>query len=500
MHHNHSISHRLLWTSEVAIGVVVLAVATHAYGWGEGLLIALSLVIAYLVPRIVLARQTGASVVAHAILLVAGAMLASFVFLYLASWIDVSQGYTLAYPHLSSDNGRYYHWAWAYRYGLNPDGELPFKGYPMMIVGLWQVLGVSVVWPVALNVMLTLLAVVLTGMTTRRLLEGRVAYSPGVLLATGMGLMLLLSYYLWHGANVLKEPSLYFSLAASGYVLAGVQRRSASNGWRIYWGDVALFAIACGLAACVRPTYLYFVLLGVLMVAGSHWRIHWRIVGLLLCICLLALLVGNSLSTYTLARHQVIASGGWEMQRVFMTGASQQAYYAYVGKYFFYPWWQRVLMLPLSMGVQWVTPFPWLYSYAEATAGDIIPRLRWGWYAIGGIALGYYWLLAWRRQAQLGTWAWWPLVAWAAIAYLFAGTITRYALPMVPLFVPLAVYVLCLVASGRYRRPFVAWITLYAVALAVTLVLCYHIQVDYLQQLHIYYQHIRAALSAIQAG
>ena len=74
---------------------------------------------------------------------------------------------------------------------------------------------------------------------------------------------------------------------------------------------------------------------------------------------------------------------------------------------------------------------------------------------------------------------------------MVAGSLNRYALPIEPLFVPMAVYVLCKVREGVLARPFKWWCVAFGVALAVTLVLCYRVQIGYLDGLEKYYQTLK---------
>ena len=82
-------------------------------------------------------------------------------------------------------------------------------------------------------------------------------------------------------------------------------------------------------------------------------------------------------------------------------------------------------------------------------------------------------------------WAWWPLVTFACMSYVTGGLVSRYALPIQPLFVVIALYVFLHFKEGRYRRSFTMWMIVYTLILVATLVFCYHTQVDYLRSQHI---------------
>ena len=343
----------------------------------------------------------------------------------------------------------------------------------MMMLGLWKVLGVSVVWPQALNLMFSLMTVVLTGMTTRRLLSHRVSQSPRVLLAGGLVMSCLLIYLLMLSTSILKEGSICFAVALAGYVLASFA--SGDEERHPMWQDILLFVLACVLIALVRTTYLYFIVLGVIIMALPKWRQDWPLAVIMLVVIGLSLALGNSLSSYSINRHAEIATGGWNMQRFYVMSESQQFYHDLLNYYFLYSLWHKLLMLPLTMSVQFIIPFPWVY-YENQSFLNLLSRMTYGWYFIGGTSLFYYFWISWRRNENMGVWPWWPAASFAVIAYVMAGSVARYVTPIEPLFVPVAMYVLCRLFEGRWRRAYLIWIITFVVLVAVALLICIEIQ------------------------
>ena len=76
----------------------------------------------------------------------------------------------------------------------------------------------------------------------------------------------------------------------------------------------------------------------------------------------------------------------------------------------------------------------------------------------------------------MGSWPWWPAVSYVAITYALAGSMTRYIAPFELLFVPVAVFVLCRLREGRFRRAFIIWGICFVVLVAITLLLCLELQ------------------------
>ena len=203
-----------------------------------------------------------------------------------------------------------------------------------------------------------------------------------------------------------------------------------------------------------------------------------------------AFFLGNHFASYSVDGHVDILKGGYHMQKAFMGGAAQQPYLDLVGKYFMYPVWKRLTILPLACCVQFIIPFPWVYE--PPTILNLLPRIAWGWYAGGGMVL-FYFVMMFRRSERplgLGAWPWWLAAIYVVIAYVVAGAVSRYLLPIEPMAVPLAVLVMARLREGHWRKPFKWWTATYAVILVVTLVVCYHVQTSYLDALNQYYQSL----------
>ena len=198
-------------------------------------------------------------------------------------------------------------------------------------------------------------------------------------------------------------------------------------------------------------------------------------------------LLFNYLFCYTLEHQFDMVEGGKAVARDFEMGISQQPYQHIIGEYYNYPKLERVFLLPISMGVQYIIPFPWLYGYDNASVLSLLPRMRMMWYFVGGMCLFYYLyiVVAHFNTFNLGMWAWWPLVVFMIMSFLTGGLVSRYALPIQPLFVVVATYVIFLIKEGHFRRQFTILMVIYVLVLVATLVFCYHLQVEYLRDQNI---------------
>ncbi len=456
----------LLLLAEVLAFAVLATTASGHFGFADGCRITVAYFVAYLVPRVILTRSRDTSLAARAVLLVAALFAGSVDCLRLVHWTS-APGYTLQMPNIAGDARNYYKCALAIYYG-NPGGvSVAFPGFPLLMAGLWKVFGLSAIWPQAMNLMFTLTSVVLTGMTTRRLLVGRVTVAPTALLAGGMLLTVMLVYYLQLGISMLKEGSTFISMAMAGYALSSMAA-DARRGWQ--WRDVLLFVLACALLALVRTTFLYFIALGVVVMTLPHWRRDWKMALAMLAVLWVALALGDRLSSYSFDRHAEIVGGGWNMQRYFVTSTTQEFFHKVIGYYFLYTPWRRLLLLPLTAAVQFLIPLPFFSPSVSMLTN--LSKVTFGWYVVGGIALFYFVWMAWHRRAGMGAWAWWAALSFLALAYLMAGSVPRYVLFIEPLFVPVAMYVLCRLREGQWRGAFKWYAVCYVAVLAVVILLC----------------------------
>ncbi|MBO7609570.1 MAG: hypothetical protein J6S96_05155 [Muribaculaceae bacterium] len=453
---------------------------------GDALAITAALAVAYLVPRIFYTSRSWCTRTGRIVFGLLSAMMVALAVLTI--WNDtVSLNLPLSQPHLSSDDGIYYRWARHYFDGSCPAPNTAFIGFPLLMLATWKVFGMSIVWPLALNVMFTLVTVVVAAAITVRLLRERVKQSDRWLATLALCLTATLMFFISQGLRIQKEAIIYLAMSLLGYVLAGMNGRT-SHAQNRKWHDLALWTVSCAILALGRNTYLYFVALGLIIVGISYWQANARKAAWLMLIVIGAFIIGNVLARYSVEGHIDIVKGGYYMQKQYLGSDVQQPYLDFVGKYFYYPVWQRLLLLPLTCAVQFIIPFPWLYGNFEILS--YFPRIAWGWYIIGGIALFYFFTMSWRRGMNMGTWAWWPVSIYVIIAYVIAGTVSRYILPVEPMAVPIAVYVIAKLREGVMCRTFKWWAVIFVVVLVITLIVCYHIQLSYLNDLDNYYHSL----------
>ena len=453
---------KLLLLAEALALAVLAIVATSHFGMADGMRITVAYLMAYLVPLILLKHVLGTSDGAHAVLFIVAVFISIVAYDCLVTW-SAPESYSLQRPNLVGDARGYYKLA-LYEYDRSTEYEgVVFPGFSLMILVLWKIFGLSVIWPQAMNMMFTMLSVVFTGMMTRRVLAHRISVSPKTIVLCAMSLMCLLFFYITSGVTILKEGPSYLSIAMGGYALSSMV--AADDERRHLWRDIAIFALACVLMAVVRTTFLYFLALGVVVMTLPNWRRDWILALCLLVLIAVLMVIGNYFAAYSFNRHAEILDGGWNMQRAFNTDKAYNK--SFLGFYFLYSPWHRILMLPITMAMQFILPFPvpWVPESDEPYLLCFFTRMTYGWYLFGGTALFYCLFVSWRRHDNIGVWPWWPIIVYMCMAYVMGGTMARYMLPFQPLMVPMVLYVLYHVYQGRWRKSFFIWI--FAVLLLV---------------------------------
>ena len=476
------------------LALALLAIITvRIFELRDAISIILSITVAYLIPRFIYSRSRYWCRWGHWLLLTMAVLIAIYVVLSIkVCTVDV--GASLEEPELHSDSNAYYAWALSHYDGRCPSPKLPFKRLPLLMLGVWKVLGVSVAWSMALNYFFTLLTIVMTGKVACRMLCRKFeAFKPSTIATVAMLIVSLMGFLISQGLRIQKEAGCSLGLLLVGYTLAGLasgETLTKHDRNR----DIAVFVTGCLLLSLIRTNFTYFAIVGAIMMSFSNRHSQWKYGALLAVIAAIFTVTFSILFSYTFGQQYRTVDGGDAMALAFKVGIVQQPYFNIIGDYYHYPEWKRLLLLPVTAGVQYVIPFPWVYDFSNTDIFSLLPRFRLMWYFIGGACLHYflYITILHPKSNNLGMWAWWPLTLFMIVSYITGGSVSRYALPLQPLFVVIALYVLLNVKQGNYRRSFTMWMIIYVLILVAILVLCYNAQSEYLNNLNEYYRQ-RAA-------
>lgn len=349
------------------------------------------------------------------------------------------------------------------------------RGYGFIISCIWQLTGVTIVAPLILNMILILFCIIISGIISKRIISSNRNHSPSWIATCAMIMTASICYYITAGTILLKEASLCFGIALCALALSSILKKDYSH---ISRSDFFYFILGIIILATIRYTFILFIIVAIILATNKNTfgkRTVAQLIMFSICICAL-LITSNYLSSInhnTLYKTAEIIDGN-ESTYFFFSSKYHYAYDQVFGNYFSYPTWKRILCLPISAITQFLIPFPWnfgrdiIYGYTLDYAHIAYP-----WYLIGGLIL-YFLFGAWKNApSELKGITLTGIILWLIPAYLFAGTVSRYALPFIPLLIPAAVYVwdkyLC-------KKSLNAWGCIYCSLLIITLMICYYLQ------------------------
>ena len=459
----------------VALVALIVVLSLGLCGMETGLQLSVSLSVACCAAIALYGAVLPVSRCGLATLLAVSAVMSAGVIINVYGFV-VASGASVPAPDLvNPDMARFFRQATEISQGASPahGNTVPLFSYATAL--LWVVFGRSIVYPMALNVALTLISVTLAGKLAVALLKDKVKLSQERVAALAMGLVAVCCNYLGQGMVPLKEPYLYVGFLMTAVVVARMYRREPLSA-RHY----LCFAAGALLLGTSRPPMLFFTVMGLLLLSPRFYRSHWPAMAIALCLAAASLFVGARVTRLTVTTHTDIVSNEAAMGDEYMSHSEDNRYDNYskvVGEYYRLPAARRVVLLPVTSATQYVVPFPWnfgrdtKYGYTQA-----YNHVGYPWYAVGGVILFYLLLLWWRRGVALRLWALWPVMCWLVVAFLYAGTISRYTLSFIPLMTPLAIVALDRLLQGLHRKTFACWCCVYTAVMAAGLVACHHFQ------------------------
>ena len=349
--------------------------------------------------------------------------------------------------------------------GTESDVSLARRGYGSLLAMLCGRNTPSIATLLCFNMLATMIAVVLTGAATAAMLR-RAGEIPESKLAraacTAMIMTGGVSYFLTTGTILIKDAFCCLAMATVLYALFGVR------GSAVKW---TLLVASAFLAMLIRPNMLVFIALASIfsLYSGRRYDILPTIA---FCIVLAGVYIWQSHSGQASA---VIDTNDGTTS--FWLGRNNgttrlEAYSTIGGGYENLPILRKIVLLPFTLSVQFLTPLPWAFT-RDAVFG---PALSWAhfslpWYALGGL-LFYFLFFRLRRSPRNVQAAFaFALAAWAMTAFITGGTVSRYCLPWLPFLVPAAVW---LFSSGQTSaRSFRIWMWSYAALLAIGLAIVF---------------------------
>lgn len=461
--------------SYMAVVAIVALLSFMLCGGNACIQLTISLSVAYIAALAIYMKIFSPSRLGMVVLLIVDMLMSIGVVLNVYKF-TVESGGTLADPVLvNADAFRYFDQACEIYEGRPSVYRYTMPGLPLVTASLWLIFGKSIVYPLAMNVFLTLLSIIMSGRLAQILLRGYVCgISKECVASVAMMLTASISHFTGHGMLMLKEPMIYVSVLLVAIPLAHVYRYDRTTLW-----NIASFVVGNIMASISRPQLFFFFAVAIIMLAAYRMRNYWRILMAMTVIAASCYFAGTIVTKYTSSTHKDTVTGKGDMAANYLNNPDKRydKYAKMIGNYYDLSMAQRLARLPISAAVQYVVPFPWNYGrdtkfgYSQAYNHFAYP-----WFLVGGFVL-YYFIFLWlRRGSPLKLWATWVLICWIVVAYMFAGSVSRYVMPFIPLVMPLAVYVTVQLREAKMRKMFGLWFGSYAALMTIGLIICYQLQ------------------------
>ena len=351
-------------------------------------------------------------------------------------------------------------------------------GYPMFIAGLWRITGITVVTPIVANMLMILLTIIISGtIATRVLSREQCQHSPQWLQTCAMIMTASICYLLNTGTIMIKDAGICLSMATAGLGLTSLCVPSATTKTSLrMWGAFAAGIIG---VAIFRLNYLIFLFIATLIITPwrhGDWSMMRRaaiMIGTIAAVWLLSnWLLVDIWNRYTVGMHfpNEVMSG------YFTSGQySQHLYHDQVlGDYYDSSVWYRLLWLPINAALLYFIPFPWDFAtYLDFGYTYAFAKFSYPWYIVGGLIIYHILYMGRLSSAAIIHLTLAALILWLIPAYLTAGSVSRYVLPLLTWLIPAAVAV----ADSQLRtRRFRIYAACYCITMAAVLYVCHYLQ------------------------
>ncbi len=309
------------------------------------------------------------------------------------------------------------------------------------------------------NLLAIISAIILTGATTTQLLA--VKHPKASVATTSIIVLGSITYFLNTGCLLIKDAMCCLMMAMSLYGLYGARHE---------WSRWTLPLIAICVGALIRSWLPLFIAIAIALslIKSDHKSLVRGISHLVVALGICATLHYFEISNAPLD----IATDTTNFELSNGNTARLNAYTAVAGDYMYLTTFERIIRLPFSLAVQYITPLPWAFGrdivFGPSSA---ISHFSFPWYCLGGVLL-YFMIFCIRRSPMRVVNPFiFAVLATIATAFVTGGTVSRYCLPWLPFFIPAAIWVY---DSGEWQTLlFKRWSLCYMATLAVALVVIF---------------------------
>lgn len=333
--------------------------------------------------------------------------------------------------------------------GINPHTDTR-RMYGLAIALMFKLFGVDITVPLVANLLCYTVTVIAVGSIAWTMTKRR-AMATAAMIAT-----VLMCYLMEQSVVLIKDVTLT--------CLTALFLR-----WLISWRPTALSAatgliLATGIGL-LRINFLIFIVMLCLLFAIPKAQRRHNLLAALAAASLFLILQGTVGAQLPAAG--IISAGGTGDYQV--AHGNSAAWDAILGNYSTMALWHKVLMLPLSLGVQFIIPLPWTWqSYLSFGPMSALAHFGFFWYAAGGLVIYFLFCTIRRAPLPMALLCLSGVAMTAATALVTGGYVSRYCLPYLPALLPCAAYT---ALSDWRRRSFRIWAGVFTALMATVLII-----------------------------
>lgn len=343
-----------------------------------------------------------------------------------------------------------------YRLGLGGAPAHPVHGlYGAILAAIFCFTGPSITAGLMLSMAFTLVTLISASTMAMRLCANRKVAATAMLATASV------CYLMASGMILIKDAMVIAAISLGGLSVSS--------------GRLALMPLGISVMMLMlsRVNYLIYLPLGIVITYFAYSRQGWREAAVRLAAVgvILILWMAPEVSENTSG---IAGLAGLHSSEVWVH-PQQHAYYNLVGDFFSMPLWRKVLLMPVSAVVQFFIPFPWNFG-RDIVYGisQVYAHVAYPWYVFGGIFAFFLIFRLKKAPRQLLMFSAFAVLVWLAPCGFCGGTVSRYALPAVPM---MAVAVAWTIGGlAGYRRKLYVWMAAWCAVVAICLIVCHRMQ------------------------
>ena len=381
------------------------------------------------------------------------------------NYFTIAAGGTGSHPVLLNfDASRDWSWACHHLYGDAEPVDHQWCLHEYLFVALLWLFGRDITVLIVFCSLCYVASIAMMGAIGRRLTgDSRVGTAT-------MVIALLMFYLMSQSAVLIKDCIVTMLMSVVMYVAIRWKQKETAT-----LPTAIILAVALMFLGLVRTNFMLFVIMGLFMmsmVSTPQVRKAFYIT------------VGACLAAYFLFRfEQTSWSGKLGLSNylnadsgtyLLTSSVASRAFENVIGDYGWLPIYKKILLLPLTIGLQFLLPLPWgMERHIIFGPSQCLAHIGFAWYIAGALIL--YWLFKCfkRCNREMQVTVLFGVLMTVLTAYMTSGRISRYCLTYLPLLLPAAAWV----CVNCYReRSLRLWLIVFIVLIALALGTCYYLQ------------------------